>query len=681
YYRNLYDEDETEILEACKKDTKHINDMVSKYSVPSYLDPDTIRGYYDFDNSYISVLNSRKRHSEEILEELTINPAFVKIAQMDDERYQEIMKAILGTYQERVREAEELDEENVEVISKHYEQFLADTDQLIEKLYQESKEKADARKREERIKLEARKEQRKADTTIRNERLAEAYALLDEEHYEEAKQLLEELVQNDPDDSMIYLGMILADIHKHDIDGLVDYYISLYDEEKTETLQACPEESAHIRDMISKYAGNDTAKAAEIEKAYVFDRSYASTLNSRIMAKHDLYNDIYQNNYFINLDRIADPDIIGRLETIVDIYDSRVEEAQKADDRRIAEITKQYHNHIAAVDQQIVSGDKEKQEAISRKKKERTRKITGNILKVAAALILIAVATYFGYLKIIIPNNRYKEAVALLESENYEEAITIFEELNGYKDSSAKIDEAYYAIAMNKLENGEVVEALNLLYSLDIIGIEDTIKEIRQQMMEDMRVGDTIVFGEYEQDGDSSNGREMLEWIVLDIDNDQALLISKYVIDARKFDSSLDTIYWDNSEVRFWLNEIFVGNAFYKESPSDIVPVTVISHYLDDDPEDDIAAEAYETSDRVFLLSVEEVEHYYPSERTRMVMATQAVKDTDLLLEDDGHSGWWLRDAGEDGTTYYIWGYDGSVVTSMNSILQGIRPAMWIRLP
>ena len=281
----------------------------------------------------------------------------------------------------------------------------------------------------------------------------------------------------------------------------------------------------------------------------------------------------------------------------------------------------------------------------------------------------------------MIPNNRYKEATALLENKQYEDAIIIFEELNGYKDSSAKIDEAYYAIAMDKLGEGEVAEALNILNGLNMIGIDDTIKEIRQNLMENMRIGDTIVFGEYEQDGDSSNGREMLEWMVLDIDDDKALVISKYVVDARKFDSSLDTIYWENSEIRFWLNEIFVGNAFYKESPSDIIPTTVISHYLDDDPEDGIEAEAYETTDRLFLLSIEEAEFYYPLDRMRKVMATQAVIDGDLLLEDDGHSGWWLRDAGEDGTTYYIWGYDGTVVSSMNSIMQGIRPAMWIRRP
>jgi TolA-binding protein len=681
YYRSLYDQDETEILEACKKDTKHINEMVSKYSVPSYLDPDTIRGYYDFDNSYISVLNSRKRNSEEILEELTINPAFVKIAQTDDARYQEIMKEILGAYQERVREAEELDEENVEIISKQYEQFLSDTDQLIEKLYKESKEKSDARKREERIKLEARKEQRKADAAMRSERVAEAYALLDEQRYEEAKQLLEELVKNDPDDSMIYLGMILADIHKTDIDGLVDYYIHLHDEEKTEILVACPEETEHIREMVDRYASDDKEKAAELEKAYAFDRSYQSILNSRIMAKHDLYNDIYQNNYFINLDRLGDPEIISRLETIVDAYDARVDEAQKADDRRVAEITRDYRDHISAVDQQIVSGNRERQDEISRQKKERSRRITNNILKVAGALILIAVLAYVGYLRILVPSSRYKEAVALMESENYEEAIAIFKELNGFRDSETKIDDAYYEIAMKKLEEGEVVEALNILNSLNIVGIEDTVKELRQQLMENMEVGNTVVFGEYEQDGDSSNGREMLEWIVLDVEEDRALLISKYVIDAYRFDSSLETIYWENSEIRFWLNEIFVGNAFYQESPSDILPATVISHYLDEDPDDDIEADAYETTDRLFLLSIDEVERYYPTEQTRTVMATQAVRNGEVLLEDDGHSGWWLRDAGEDGTTYYIWGYDGSIVTSMNSIMQGIRPAMWIRRP
>ena len=680
YYKNLYIEDETEILEACKKDTRHINDMVSKYAVPSYLDPDTIRSYYDFDNSYISVLNSRRRHSDEILEELTINPLFVKIAQIDDERYQQIMKTILGFYQAKVREAEELDEENIEIITKEYEKFLEDTDQQIADLYIESKNKADARKQEERIERKIRREQEQIIKPDNNERLNEAYQLLDDERYTEAKQLFEELVKDDPDDSLIYLGMILADIHKHDIDGMVDYYINLYDNEETETLQACEEETEHIQEMIDQFASPGVLEASEIRKMYDFDRSYESTLSSRIMAKHDLYNDIYQNNYFINLDRIADPKIISRLENIVNTYDNRVTEAQKADDRKIAEITKQYHEHITAVDQQLLRDDEEQQEQSLQDRKEHTRMLMMSILRGIIIVLLVAALGYTGYLKIYLPNSRYKKAVSLMENKQYEEAIQLFNELDGFKDSENKIVDASYELAIQKYENGEAIEAMNLLNNLNSAKAQEMIDQIKQEMKQDVKVGDTIIFGEYEQDGDTSNGREYLEWIVLDIKGDQALLISKYVIDAYRFDNSQDTAYWDTSDLRFWLNEIFMGNAFYKESSSDIIATTITSHLLDDDPDDNIEADTYETSDRIFLLSAEEVETYYPAERSRIAIATENVRNSDLLLEEDGSSGWWLRDPGGEGTTCYVWGSNGTIVTSMNSIIQGIRPAMWIRI-
>ena len=76
YYQNLYIDDETEILEACKKDVNHINDMIDKYAIPGYLDADTIREYYEFDSEYVSVLNSRKDQRKKIAREFELNPIF-----------------------------------------------------------------------------------------------------------------------------------------------------------------------------------------------------------------------------------------------------------------------------------------------------------------------------------------------------------------------------------------------------------------------------------------------------------------------------------------------------------------------------------------------------------------------------------------------------------------------------
>ena len=41
-------------------------------------------------------------------------------------------------------------------------------------------------------------------------------------------------------------------------------------------------------------------------------------------------------------------------------------------------------------------------------------------------------------------------------------------------------------------------------------------------------VGDTVTFGNYAQDNDQSNGKEPIEWIVLDVHDGKALLLIKY---------------------------------------------------------------------------------------------------------------------------------------------------------
>ena len=52
-------------------------------------------------------------------------------------------------------------------------------------------------------------------------------------------------------------------------------------------------------------------------------------------------------------------------------------------------------------------------------------------------------------------------------------------------------------------------------------------------------VGDIISYGSYEQDADESNGKEPIEWLVLDVDGDKALMISKYGLDAKPYNTKL----------------------------------------------------------------------------------------------------------------------------------------------
>ena len=45
-------------------------------------------------------------------------------------------------------------------------------------------------------------------------------------------------------------------------------------------------------------------------------------------------------------------------------------------------------------------------------------------------------------------------------------------------------------------------------------------------------IGTTITLGEYEQDNDVSNGPEPIKWIVLDIQDNKTLILSKYLLDT-----------------------------------------------------------------------------------------------------------------------------------------------------
>ena len=63
-------------------------------------------------------------------------------------------------------------------------------------------------------------------------------------------------------------------------------------------------------------------------------------------------------------------------------------------------------------------------------------------------------------------------------------------------------------------------------------------------------VGSIIKFGFYEQDNNSSNGKEEIEWKVLAVDGNKALVISQYALDYQKYNSTYTPITWE--ECTLW---------------------------------------------------------------------------------------------------------------------------------
>ncbi len=145
-----------------------------------------------------------------------------------------------------------------------------------------------------------------------------------------------------------------------------------------------------------------------------------------------------------------------------------------------------------------------------------------------------------------------------------------------------------------------------------------------------LKVGDYFIFGHYEQDNDLTNGKEPISWKILDKKDDKYLVISEKALDVKPFNESenasgesADSIPWEMSTIRSWLNgygpsfnndkrnyisDNFINTAFTASERSKIIQSTVPAHVNPNFPNTNAGND---TEDKIFLLSVTEIEQYF----------------------------------------------------------------------
>ncbi len=190
-------------------------------------------------------------------------------------------------------------------------------------------------------------------------------------------------------------------------------------------------------------------------------------------------------------------------------------------------------------------------------------------------------------------------------------------------------------------------------------------------------VGETFMFGHYEQDGNWANGREPIAWRVLAVEGDAALLISQFILDAKAYNDKSMDITWENCTLRRWLNDSFLINAFSEAEQRAILTSPVTNG---DNPEFAIGGGA-DTKDRVFLLSIAEAENYFSSDNDRKVKNTAYAQAQGSGGMDD-ITNWWLRSPGQqaDHAVSVSSGFihvSGYFVFTGNN---GVRPALRLDL-
>ena len=290
-------------------------------------------------------------------------------------------------------------------------------------------------------------------------------------------------------------------------------------------------------------------------------------------------------------------------------------------------------------------------------------------------------------------DEEYEAAVALLDAGEYEDAITAFTAMNGYSESAEQILECRYRQAGEVYDSGSYDEAYALY--LDLTGYKDvdTLLKTDDNLLavaaayraEWTTVGNVVTFGAYEQDNNTSNGKEAIEWIVLDADGDDVLVISKCALDVQPYNEERESCTWETCTLRSWLNGTFYNAAFSAEEQSQIQTTTVTA----DKNQKYSTSAGNNTQDKVFLLSVTEAEKYFSSDTDRQCVPTEyAIAQGAYTSRRDSIGGkatcwWWLRSPGSDSDLAACVDYDGSVSFTGLLVHRGsgcVRPALWIHL-
>ena len=192
--------------------------------------------------------------------------------------------------------------------------------------------------------------------------------------------------------------------------------------------------------------------------------------------------------------------------------------------------------------------------------------------------------------------------------------------------------------------------------------------------------GEYVSFGRYEQDGDSSNGPEAIEWLVLDVQDGKSLLVSRYALDTLPYNTEYSPVTWETSSIRAWLNGEFIGAAFNAEELGAVLEAEVDNSAAQgntDYPTDG----GSNTKDRVFLLSCSEAARYFADDESRKCIPTAAAISKGARTGTDGTAAWWLRSPGSlQGCAMRISGDGTGRSAFVDYDEPAVRPAFWIDL-
>lgn len=272
-------------------------------------------------------------------------------------------------------------------------------------------------------------------------------------------------------------------------------------------------------------------------------------------------------------------------------------------------------------------------------------------LALSAIVIAVVAAILFSWKTV--PFKKGVAAVAGLvgDAGTSSEAYKYIYDLTGDKGIYEKYIEQLYKCSVKQAASEAPEEALSGLYTLAMEGYEDSadiLVDLEKRL---------ITKADMEEDKVRVGN---MNWRILARDEEKALLLKDAGIGDMTYSKKKDSCTWEESEGRRWLNEDFLKESFCDAEIANMLDTEVVT---DDHPEYGTKG-GKTTTDKLFLLSADEVKQYYGR-----------IHPTE--------TNWWLRSPGAapgamgfvyNDKTVMGYGFDASVAKF------SFKPVMWYKL-
>ncbi len=193
-----------------------------------------------------------------------------------------------------------------------------------------------------------------------------------------------------------------------------------------------------------------------------------------------------------------------------------------------------------------------------------------------------------------------------------------------------------------------------------------------------------VYFGNYWQSVKSeeatASNKEPVKWRVL-ANNGNLFVVSDQNLDCVEYNTSAETVTWEECSLRKWLNSKFFDNAFTTQEQGAVIESLVVNE--DGAKGSEAGADTY---DKVYLLSIYEIidpdlgfhTEWKDKSSTRVALNTEYTKSKQALTGSDMSGAWWLRTPGDAKNAANVFNTGKVFVRggNVNNFIFAVRPAM-----